>query len=352
MAKVEMDYVNNKLFGEKSEKSNKNRTSDILREISDAIGFDMNYLREERSNTKGYAIEEEDVSLIKEIVKKKRQGDKTKIILEYGGFFDKDKAKDEGIKLLRNVKLEMCRKNNPINISGIKGLLDCKETAVMPAQLTEYGLSCIKIALVKDGIISEDKIVLEDVLGLEIYEVKSSMDEIHFVAEDLEIKHKTEFVLERKEYQFWCEKLDITISFLNTSNLINDVRMKFLLKIMAIEVLVSEEERENEDYVKIIEDIMRNIDTNSEIGKRVKNDIGRLKIKSIGKKCKILIEKYCGEKSYGGLNSIKFFNKCYKMRSGLVHSGELDLNELGIYDEELKNLVVDIVENIANRNMK
>lgn len=68
MAKVDMDYVNYKLFGKRSQKSNKNRTSDILREIADAIGFDMAYLREEKSNMKGYAIEEDDISVIKEMV--------------------------------------------------------------------------------------------------------------------------------------------------------------------------------------------------------------------------------------------------------------------------------------------
>jgi uncharacterized membrane protein YobD (UPF0266 family) len=39
------------------------------------------------------------------IVKKKRQGEKTKVILEYGGFQEEEKAREEGIKLLRNVKL-------------------------------------------------------------------------------------------------------------------------------------------------------------------------------------------------------------------------------------------------------
>ena len=47
---------------------------------------------------------------------------------------------------------------------------------------------------------------------------------------------------------------------MNTSILINDVRIKFLLKIMAIEVLVSEKEKENEEYVNAIESIMRTID--------------------------------------------------------------------------------------------
>ena len=53
---------------------------------------------------------------------------------------------------------------------------------------------------------------------------------------------------------------------------------------MAIEVLVSEKEKENEEYVNAIESIMRIIDISTEYGKKLKNDIGRLKIKSIGKK--------------------------------------------------------------------
>lgn len=93
-----------------------------------------------------------------------RKGEKTKVILEYGGFQEEEKAREEGIKLLRNVKLQMCKYNNPINISGINGMLDCKEHSVMPARFTEDGLSFIKQKLIESGMISADKIVMEDVL--------------------------------------------------------------------------------------------------------------------------------------------------------------------------------------------
>ena len=115
---------------------------------------------------------------------------------------------------------------------------------------------------------------------------------------------------------------------------------------MAIEVLVSEKEKENEEYVNAIESIMRTIDISTEYGKKLKNDIGRLKIKSIGKKCKNLIEKYCSEKAYAGLDALSFFDKCYK----LVHSGKMNMEELGVYDEALKRLVVDTIENISCEN--
>ena len=95
---------------------------------------------------------------------------------------------------------------------------------------------------------------------------------------------------------------------------------------------------------------MRTIDISTEYGKKLKNDIGRLKIKSIGKKCKNLIEKYCSEKAYAGLDALSFFDKCYKLRSGLVHSGKMNMEELGVYDEALKRLVVDTIENISCEN--
>ena len=52
-------------------------------------------------------------------------------------------------------------------------------------RFTEDGLSFIKQKLIESGMISADKIVMEDGLWLEIYNVKSSMDEIHFVAQGL-----------------------------------------------------------------------------------------------------------------------------------------------------------------------
>lgn len=283
-------------------------------------------------------------------VKSKVQGSKIKVIIEYGGFETKEKAQSEGMNLLRNVKLEMCKHDNPINISGIRGVLDCKEQSVMPAQFSKCGLEAIKKWLVCEGKISEHKRVMEDVIGLEIYEVISSMDEIHFVAQELEVKYNTDFELKRHSFGYWDDKLDVTLSFLNTSNLINDVRIRFLLKIMSIEVLVSDKEYNDENYIEIINKITENINCNEELMTKIKNDISQLKVKSIGNKCRKLIGTYCKGISYSGLDALKFFNNCYKIRSKLVHSGEIDLLELEQYDEPLKKLVIDIVESISRKN--
>ena len=56
------------------------------------------------------------------------------------------------------------------------------------------------------------------------------------------------------------------------------------------------------------------------------------------------------KKAYAGLDALSFFDKCYKLRSGLVHSGKMNMEELGVYDEALKRLVVDTIENISCEN--
>lgn len=283
-------------------------------------------------------------------VKSKVQNEKTKVIIEYGGFKTKEEAQREGGNLLRNIKLEMCKHNNPINISGVDGILDCKEPSVKNGEITEAGLAFLKQKFVDNGIISENQNVMQDALGLEIYEVISSMDEILFVDQTIEIKKNTNFEIKRYNFEFWNNKLDIALSFLNTSNLINDIRIRFLLKIMAIEVLVSDKEYNDKNYLDIINHITKDINCTNELMAKIKNDISQLKVKSIGKKCKKLIETHCKEMSYSELDSLKFFNICYKMRSQLVHSGQIDLSELEKYDEPLKILVIDIIESISRKN--
>ncbi|HFL3653738.1 TPA: hypothetical protein ACG3P3_001462 [Clostridioides difficile] len=283
--------------------------------------------------------------------KSQKQADKTKVIIEYGGFESREKAESEGIELLRNIKLEMCRDNNKINISGTSGVLDCTEKSVKSTGLTEEGLNIIKNVLVCKGEISEDTRVIGDVLGLEIYEVISSMNEIHFVADAFKIKCNTDFKLKRRSFEFENNKLDIVLSFLNSSSLINDIRIQFLLRIMAIEVLVSDKEYNEKNYIEIINNIIKNISCSDKLMERVKNDIGQLKIKSIGKKCKELIEQRCGDKKYFGLDVSKFFNNCYKMRSELVHSGKIDIMELEKHNEPLKLLVIDLIESFSTHTM-
>ncbi len=88
--------------------------------------------------------------------KSKEAREKDKVIIEYGAFDSKEHAENEGINLFRNIKLAMCKVSNPINISGIMGILDCAVPAVMPARFTEDGLEYLKQELIASGIITND----------------------------------------------------------------------------------------------------------------------------------------------------------------------------------------------------
>lgn len=67
MNKVDMNYANYKIYGKKSQSSNKNLLADMLNEIAEAVGFSMLYLREDFSDAKGYLIDEEDIPLLKDM---------------------------------------------------------------------------------------------------------------------------------------------------------------------------------------------------------------------------------------------------------------------------------------------
>lgn len=279
-------------------------------------------------------------------IKKKKQGEKTKIIIEYGAFDTKDKADIEGSNLLRNIKIEMCKQGCPINISGISGILDCEQPFVMPGEFTKGGIAYIRLKLIQEGRITKDKHVLEDVLGLAIYEVKKYLNEIHFISQDFKIIQHNDFNLKFNRYKEWNEKLDIAVSLLSTSSLINDIRMKFLLKIMSIEVLVANKEYEEEKYKNAIENIIKNVNDyefEDQINNRIKNDLGNLKKKSIGSKCYGLIVKYCSDKKYNNKDAIAFFKQCYSIRSSFVHAGTMNTNEMNECDSELRKLVIDVL---------
>ena len=280
----------------------------------------------------------------------KKQGKFEKVIIEYGGFETAEEANEEGVNLLRNIKVDMCKQQNKINISGFLGMLDSTFPTINIGGLTEFGLSDIRKDLLIRGIITEDIRVLKDILGLAIYEVKTDLSEIHFVGEEYSFKENTDFKIQHKKYQYWCDKLDASLSLLNSSNLVNDIRLNFLLKIMSLESLVSEKEIKDDTYIKTLDNILTNIDAmeiDTTLRNMLKNDIGLLKQKSIGQKCKSLISKCCHGKKYNNLDPLKFFNNCYKIRSSFVHAGNINLDDINDNILPLRDLVIDIIEYIS-----
>ncbi len=68
MAKINITTLNMELTPWNNTKSNKNLTSDNLKDIAEAVGFDVRYLCEEFNTAIGYLFEESDVSIINEMI--------------------------------------------------------------------------------------------------------------------------------------------------------------------------------------------------------------------------------------------------------------------------------------------
>lgn len=79
MIKVDMEYANSKVYGKKSQSSNKNLLADMLNELADALDFNMLFLREDYSEAKGYMIDEEDIPLLAEMAEMAKSSDGKRI---------------------------------------------------------------------------------------------------------------------------------------------------------------------------------------------------------------------------------------------------------------------------------
>ncbi|MEK4529901.1 hypothetical protein NST38_31345 [Paenibacillus sp. FSL H8-0104] len=292
-------------------------------------------------------------------IKVKRELENVQIVYTLGGFDNKEIAFLEGEKLYFNVKKSFIKLGIPINISGGLRVLDTTQKSFMTGGLTEEGIEIMKLQFPE----LTNKTVENDILGLSIYHFNEDISEVKFVGQEIQILKKIPPpIIDMVDYKE-DDKLKTAYSLINSSNVVNDLRVSFILKISAIESLVPEEQRKDEEYCNIISQLNKMIKKDNiksklpdaELEKyinRIKSDIGALKKKSIGEKCRNLIVK-CGiEKQYLGKDVLIFFKECYSMRSDFVHTGSFKnkedeinkIRELETYLKELNNLILDILD--------
>ena len=290
-----------------------------------------------------------------------RRLENVKVIISYGGFENEEIATQEGDKLFHSVKKRFVKNGIPINISGGLRVLDTTQKSFHTGGLTQYGLEHIEEIFPQLA----NKTVRNETLGLEIYQLDEDISEVKFIGQSAKITKKVKFPeIEIEEYK-GNNKVNVAYSLLNSSNSINDLRASFLLKVSAIESLVSEDAYKEKIYCDIINQINRMIKLenikvdleipNDEIQKiiqKLKGSIGTLKKKSIGEKCKDLILLCNLNKIYLNMDVILFFNECYRIRSKFVHTGtyrnevtEIEkIRELEMYLNELNSLIIDILD--------
>ncbi len=186
--------------------------------------------------------------------------------------------------------------------------------------------------------------------GIGIYEVKKDLDEISFFEGKAQFSVKTTLGMQYQSLSYWDETMDVCLALLNASMETCDLRTQFLLRIMSLEALFSDEQLRDEPYQNALESIRKaliSVVDNKSIREQLQSQLGNLKRKSVREKANECFSEYLVGKTYAGKSPIAFFNQCYSARSQLVHSGT---SSLMLFDlsKEIKNLLLDLLYSKAN----
>lgn len=286
------------------------------------------------------------------------------VIFSYGPFSTEKVALEEGQKLLFAVRKSFAKNWIPISVFNEFGILDSEHDYFDNGGLTTEGKE--NSALLYPEL--EGYAIENGVLGLKVYQLEEDISNVKFFHQAVEVWRKGEFPKIGFSNVDVDGKLKIAYSLLNSSLAINDLRTSFLLKVSAIEALVSEPSYHEKKYCDAIDLVMKMIkietiplnelnsissEENERIIHRLKSSIGSLKKKTIAEKSNDLIKNCNLVKTYDLKDAITFFKECYQIRSNFVHTGKINKTETELKVEinilkdktvVLHELVIDILE--------
>lgn len=263
-----------------------------------------------------------------------------RVVIEYGPFPTGEEAERRGTNLVRCIKLDMIRREFPIGISDGSGGLDSPRITPVWGGVSRWVKLCAEY-----GLEGEHKIIENDCVGLGVYEVKDNLSEIQFVNAEGHGELSTKFALDNKVFKQWNKYMDTSLSLLVSSVSINDMRVKFLLRMMAIEALVAERQNKGPEHILAIEQLTAKIDEmeiSVEHKDYLKARLGEMKNKSVSQKARELLRVHLSDKLYSGQTAEQLFVQCYKVRSSFVHSGDLLDSDIAAV-HELKIMCLDLL---------
>ena len=273
-----------------------------------------------------------------------------KVILEYGGFSSQQEAEEKGINLVRQIKIEMVKREFTINIAGCSGQLDSSTIHVYHGGISAWKQLCDECEEKHGTPMRRDHIIENEYIGLSVYEVAQDIHEIMFVSASMEMQSKQKLSLSHDVLPYWNESMDTSLSLLSSSVGINDQRAQFLLRLMAIEVLVPPSLLREDDYLAVIDQLKKyakQMDIKPEYKDRITNQLGQFREQSITQKVSSLLDRYLPDRLYMEQSPKQFFKQCYRLRSGLVHNGaSSSINSEITY--ALKRLLLDLLQAMSS----
>ncbi len=172
--------------------------------------------------------------------------------------------------------------------------------------------------------------IRNDRLGIDIYEIQEgllfasvSLDAAvsksaeTFVAE---FRHGITKPLNLSEKQRLSAEL-YGLSFFDMS-----FRSRFITLVTAVEALLDPATRSGnvQPFVDDVKDTLSDLDIDGGTKLSMTSSLERMKYDSIGQAGRSLADALLGDREYAGVKPGKFFNRCYKLRSEIVHRGASD----------------------------
>lgn len=146
------------------------------------------------------------------------------------------------------------------------------------------------------------------------------------------------------------EQHETSVKLFHSSFFQNSMETKFLALITAIESLLPEQKR-SEEEVNFIDDCIESLKkSNIQNNNSLLDALNSIKNKSIGSKLRDYASIYLNDKKYGDKSSKKFISDCYNLRSVLLHTGTVEndndfsklTGELQLYASDLlKKIIID-----------
>jgi len=148
----------------------------------------------------------------------------------------------------------------------------------------------------------------------------------------------------------------ISVEAYNSSFFQDNPDIKFLLRFIAVEALITQDRRSQRIVEHIEELIGHTKKSNLEPNEKdlLTSAIGSLKNQSIKQSGAELVSKHLGSKKYMDIPASKFFEKCYKVRSELVHKRKAlqSITEISKLSAELEFFVPELIYQTIMRTEK
>lgn len=280
-------------------------------------------------------------------------------VFENRFFKSREIAESVTKKLYDSIRKQLIRRGIPIWYKNYDYGFFINSDSYYPAKIEPIGYE--KPELIAPNL--KNKRIAAEVIGYEIFELRTPIDDIKVIRQD--VKFERTYELEPFDIEDQSSMNDTMLTaykVLNLSNLVSDAKLSFILKITALEVIVSDSQYKPDKIKKAISQINKKIlkvDNILEIlqdkSEEMKNEIislkagfGSMNKLSILEKCRNLIsDNYYIEEFFKGKSSIEFFNDCYNIRSKFVHAGEYNITEISEKVMKLDELIKKVLENVC-----